>query len=114
MSDDARLHRGLYAIGDPIYYEDAFRDVLMDHKQRILNRQGTSKISVTQQEADKYLGDFYGLMKHKGQPVETLWLVMMLNGLTSYGDYDADMLEIIVPDSQYIDRLISIHNTIHQ
>lgn len=114
MTTDVRLHRGLYAIGDPVHYEDAFRDVLLDHKQLILARQGTTKISVTQQEADKYYGDFYGLMKAKGQPVDAIWLIMMLNDMTSFSDYNSDKLDIIIPDSDYIDRLINIHNTIHQ
>lgn len=113
MSSDARLSKGLFNLGNYVHYSDDFRDVLLAHKEIILKRRGTSSISITQQEADKWYGDFYGLLITKGIPVDKLWLITILNGLNCSSDYNSDFLNITTPDPDYIDRLIDIYNTKH-
>lgn len=110
---DYKLSNSLKAIGNPVHYDDRFRDVILAHRELILARQGTTHISVTQYEADKYYGDFYGLLLSKGVSSDLLWLVTVLNGLNSSDEYNSDFLSIITPDSGYIDRLINMFNTIH-
>lgn len=96
-----------------IYETESFREVVLSHMHLIKKRQANSSIEITQAEADKWYGDFYGLLQSKGVRSYMFWLITVFNGLTDSGDYNSDFLEIRTPDTEYIDKLVDIHNTIH-
>ena len=96
-----------------VYETDEFREVLLLHMDMIQKREANSFIEITQQEADMWAGDFYGLLLTKGVRHHLLWLLTVFNGLTSSSDFDGDFLEIKTPDTEYIKRLADVHGTIH-
>lgn len=93
-----------------VYDSETFREVLMKHLPQLkMGQVGT--LDVSQNEADKYKGDFHGLLLTKQVQSHLWWLFTVLNGLTCSTDYDGTMLEIITPDIDYLEKLVSIHLT---
>ena len=113
MTTKRRLVNSMQRSVASVYETDEFRDVLLIHLDLIQKRETNSFIDITQQEADMWAGDFYGLLISKGVRPHMLWLLTVFNGLSNSSDYDADFLEIKTPDTEYIKRLVDVHNTIH-
>ena len=97
-----------------VYTSDRFKEEILIHKPIILKSSGTTTISVTQQEADKWYGDFHVLLLEKGQQYHHLWLLTILNNLTDSSAYNSDFLDIIIPDAKLIEKIMDIFNTTHQ
>lgn len=96
-----------------VYETEQLREVILIHMDLIKNKDGNSSIEITQAEADKWWGDFYGLLTAKGVRPHMLWLITVFNGLSDSGAYNADFLEIQTPNMEYVDRIVDINNTIH-
>lgn len=95
-----------------VYDSEAFREVLMKHLPKLkMGQVGT--LDISQNEADKFKGDFHGLLLTKQVQSHLWWLFTVLNGLNCSTDYDGDMLEVITPDTDYLEKLVSIHLTAH-
>lgn len=96
-----------------VYETEQLREVILIHMDLIKERDGNSSIEITQAEADKWWGDFYGLLAAKGVRPHLLWLITVFNSLSDSGAYNADFLEIQTPNMDYIDKIVDVNNTIH-
>lgn len=94
------------------YDSEVFREVLLKHLP-ILKRKETGNLGITQNEADKFKGDFHGLLLTKQVQPHLWWLFTVLNGLNCSTDYDGSFLDVKTPDIDYLEKLVSIHLTIH-
>ena len=113
MATTKKLASSMRRSASTVYETEAFREVILLHMDLIAKRETSSSIEINQSEADKWYGDFYGLLLAKGVRPHMLWLITVFNGLTNSGDYDADFLEIKSPDMEYVGKLLDIHNTVH-
>lgn len=95
-----------------VYDNEDFREVLLKHLPILKTRQ-TGTIDVSQNEADKFVGDFHGLLLTKQVQSHLWWLFTILNGLNCSTDYDGGFLDIRTPDIDYLEKLVSIHLTAH-
>lgn len=113
MATTKKLMNSIRRSGSSVYETEQFKEVILLHIPLIEKRQANSSIEITQDEADKWQGDFHGLLRSKGVASHLHWFITVFNGLTDSGAYNANFLEIKTPDVEYIDRLVDIHNTIH-
>lgn len=93
---------------------ESFKNVILQHLDILMSRKENSSIDLTQQEADKWYGDFHGLLQTRGVRPHLYWIITVMNGLNCSTDYDSDFTVIVTPDTEYLDKLMDIHNTIHR
>lgn len=99
--------------GNPIFDDELFRGVLLNHLSALASRPDTSHVRIDQSVADQFYGDFYGLLTSLNVPLHMHWVTTRINGYTDSNDYDSVTLDIYVPPHSEIDRLRNIHNTVH-
>lgn len=99
--------------GNPIYDDETFRYVLMNHLPNFMSKDDTTLYQVEQAIASQYYGDFYGLLGHLDVPTYIHWLTAQLNGYDCSTDFDADRLELIIPGVTYITRLRNLHTSVN-
>jgi hypothetical protein len=99
-----------YAQGPSIYYDDAFRSVLEDHISFLKTHPKTNVVSVQPHDAYKYEGDLYGLFANMNIPAHYHWIVMRTNGFRSPFDGSENMLQILVPSTDVIDKIRQSHS----
>lgn len=113
MATTKKLVDSIKRSGSSVYETEQFREVILLHMPLLEKRQANSSVEISQDEADKWYGDFYGLLYSKGVMPHMHWFITVFNGLTDSGAYNSDFLEIRTPDAEYIEKIIDIHNTIH-
>lgn len=96
-----------------IYMSDLFRDEILINMNYLRGGNGSGSITVTQQEADKYRGDFHGLLLSKGQQRHHLWLLTVFNGLTCSTEYNSDFLVVRIPDTDRLQKIENTFNTVY-
>jgi hypothetical protein len=95
--------------GDAIHYTSSFRNVIEDHLQWLKQQAGTSVVQVTAMQAHKYEFDAAGLYNELSIPAYMHWVVSRMNGLKSLTEVPAELTQLIVPSSDDISRLASVH-----
>lgn len=111
--DKNSLAQRMSSGGNPIYDDEVFRYVLLNHLPVLGGRPDTSHVRINQNEADQFYGDFYGLLKSMDVPIHLHWIATRLNGYTDSNDYDAINLDVYVPSDAEVDRIRNIHMTVH-
>lgn len=101
------LTLSLYQVptGNTDYYSQAFRNLIEDHKNYLLNHSLTKQIPLTPNAEDIYTGDFYQLLQSLRIEQDLWWIIMRLNGLHSPLDYTGNLGNIYVPDASVINSL---------
>lgn len=97
-----------HATGPTVFYTAAFRVVLEDHMTFFRTHQRTTMLRVTGEDAYRFEGDLFGLLKFYDVQDHHQWIVMRMNNMTSPADYDGLTLEFLLPDG---DALELIRNT---
>lgn len=98
--------------GSNIYYDPAFRNVLEDHMSFLKTHPDTKKINIESVYAYKYVGDLSGLLKHYNIDIYLHWVIMRMNGFTSFNEAGENIVELLLPDSRAIERIRQLHSTI--
>lgn len=98
--------------GSNIYYDPSFRNVLEDHMTFLRTHPQTTKLVVESIYAYKYVGDLSGLLKHYNIEIYLHWTIMRMNNFTSFGDTKDDIFELLIPNSDVIERIRQSHKTI--
>lgn len=91
---------------DYYYYREEFRNIIEDHLYILKHKGKKIPVPVTAIQEMKYKGDFYGLLRSLGIPIEFHWITMRINGLHSPMDYQGTLIELIGPDDGYIKLLL--------
>ena len=99
--------------GNPIYDDEVFRYVLINHLNALTNRPDTAHVHIDQSVADQFYGDFYGLLTSLNVPLHLHWIATQANGYTDSNDYDSTNLDIYVPPGTEVDRIRNVHTTVH-
>lgn len=111
--DKESLSQSMGSGGNPIYDDEIFRYVLLNHLSALASREDTAHVHIDQSTADQFYGDFYGLLISLNVPPQLHWISTRINGYTDSNDYDSENLDIYVPPAAEVDRLRNIHMTTH-
>ncbi len=111
MGKAISLHKRMSLDGPSIYYTESYRIMMEAHIPFFLTNGRSTRVVVDAATAYQYEHDFSALLAVYSLPRYLHWFIMRLNGLTSPLDYHADMLEILVPDLEIVERLRTNHTT---
>lgn len=94
--------------GADIYYSTSFRNMIESYLQTLIKSNNTSLLAIDPQAANKYVFDFYGLLKSYGIPPQYRWIALRMNGLRSSSEYRGEVFTVLIPDSSEIEKLRSL------
>ena len=63
-------------------------------------------------QADKYTGDFFGLLDYLRVGKKYHFVVMRVNGLYSSGDFDGEMQSVLIPPLDEVNKIFTIYNSL--
>lgn len=98
------------------YADPSLRNVIEDHIV-IIREQRSKIVSVSAVLADRYHGNFYGLLSALVPNGVNLnptqyWVVLRCNDLCSPLDYKRDMLNILIPDMTFVNEIMNTHRMV--
>lgn len=88
------------------YMSIAFTHLIDSHRTYLLQQSTTTTFSVTATEANKYQGDFYGLLQHNNVPPKLWYATMRLTGLNDPTSNTVDLRLVFVPGITEIESLM--------
>lgn len=97
--------------GENAYYEAEFLNMVESHFTYLQGLNKTSFMSVTDGDAYRFEGDFYGLLGSLNIPKQYHILIMTFNGLRHPSEYNKHTLTIAVPPLDEIDLLKAVYET---
>lgn len=97
--------------GSDSYSTNGFRVVIEDHLKNLMVDPYTTTIPITDLEAQKYKGDFYGLLSELKIEHSMHWIILRLNGFSDPADYKGTVMNILFPDITTINGLLQRHET---
>lgn len=95
--------KGLTA-NDMLYLQDAHVTFLRKHPD-------TKIIHVEGLDADRFTGDFYGLLTFLNVAPEHQYFMLKVNGLLSSADYDGKANTLIAPSTTAMNRIFTIYDS---
>lgn len=72
----------------------------------------TQVVQVEPLQADKYTGDFFGLLDYLRVSKKYHYVVMRVNGLYSSGDFAGKDKEILLPPLDEVNKIFTIYNSL--
>lgn len=100
--------------GPAAYYTPDIRLMLELHIPYLLANQRSTLIPIDPNDAHKYEYDLNGLLLSYSIPAQLHWIVMRLNNMTSPIEFTTAMTGLYIPDPAVIERLKTMHTTIHR
>lgn len=92
---------------DDIYYSKDFI-TLIESNLQLLRTTNIRIQTITDQQAYKFEGDFYGLLLELNIPRHLHFVVLRVNNYRNSSDYMGDLQNIIIPDQQLIIELVNV------
>ena len=96
---------------DPNYQDHRFNEFLETHLNFLRKNKSRVVDQVEPSIADKYIGDFYGLLAYYRIPVDHHYITTRLNGFTSSDDYDGSVIVIARISDEHLALLKNIWRT---
>ena len=84
------------------------------HITYLKNYPGSKTVAVEGQIADKFAGDFHGLLDFLRIDKKYHYLIMRVNDLYSSADYSGEVTEVFVPPIGVINQLFTIFGSIER
>lgn len=106
-----KIHELMTSEGDPTYFEEGFMQVIETHLTYLKGLSTNRPYTFSAQVADKYHGDFYGLLDYFQIPKKYHHVTMLINGLMSSSDYGYEKTSIILPDYNELELLKAVYST---
>lgn len=82
------------------------------HITYLTNHYETQQLVFEAQKAEKYKGDFYGLLDFLSIDKKYHYLIMRVNGYYCSSDYEGDRNYILLPSLSEMGKIFSIYNSI--
>ncbi len=95
-----------------IYYTPSLQASLYAHRNILLGPRGHHQISIDLNKADRFRGDFIGLLMEEGIPVDLHPLVCELNEIRDPSDYDGTLLSITIPFEENVHDIVARHKSL--
>lgn len=105
------ISRRIINEGAALYYSPGWYLLIESHLQWLLSRMDNRLLTVTDGDAYKFEADLSGLLLKSGIQTEYHWIIMRMNGYTSYTDYRVERTQLVVPDQQAIEQLVAVYRT---
>lgn len=94
-----------------VYYEKGFMRMI-ESCLGTLRTQGVRPLEVSNVQAYKYEGDFYGLLLSLGVSYDYLWITLRVNGMLNTTEYTLDRCPApITPSQSLIEELYRYYTT---
>lgn len=87
------------------YYE------LIESHLSLLIQKTQEQITITQQQAAQYRGDFYGLLDLLGIEKKFQYPIMRVNGLLASDRYDGEKIHFLKPPFDLIGNIIMVYQS---
>lgn len=100
--------------GPALYYSDAWMNTMESHMRYLREHPDTTFLIIDAHDAYKYEGDLWGLLLKYNQPAEYCWLIARMNNLDSPSAYTENMLQLLVPTHEVVERLRAIFQTVYK
>ena len=96
---------------EDVYYSTGFMQLIEDHLTYLRTKTELKTVSVTNQLANKYQGDFYGLLLESSIPKKYHYIITRFNGYKSPSEFMGFIDYFVVPDIGVIEELKSLYLT---
>jgi hypothetical protein len=97
--------------GENGFYDPTFLGAVVYTSRNYLLQQASFLVPIDPHLAQKYQGDFWGLLDELQVPKQYHPIITVLNGFTSPGDFTAEMLQLQIPDTAELDRMQKTYST---
>lgn len=96
--------------GDEVL-DEAYYVLLETHVEYLLKSPSLSSLTVTGQVAEKYRGDFSGLLDSAGVDKNYHYLILRMNRMMSFSDYDGVTTHILIPSYSEAAEFMGVFNS---
>lgn len=93
------------------YHTDGFKKVIEDFLPTLKQSEKTTTVTVDYAIAQKWTGDFYGLLKELKIPYNYRWVTMRANGLHSSSDWTGEDTSVVIVATTDVDNVLAKHLT---
>ncbi len=97
--------------GADVYYSPQWQLMIETHLSLLRARADNTILNFTAAQAFKYEGDLVGLLTELNVKLCYHWLLMRLNGMRTWTDFDGQSTMLVVPNYTYVERLTEVHKT---
>ncbi len=106
-------------LGDDIYYEESFRNVLETHLT-LLKRSNSKAELIPNDLVYQFEGNFLGLLRNRGIQQHLHWLYMRVNGFTNPNEFGAELRSsqqravafyLVSPDLNFVEQIKALFLT---
>lgn len=97
--------------GAVLYYSPGWHLLIESHLQWLLRRTDNRLITVSDGDGFKYEADLEGLLLKNNIPMQYHWIVMRMNGYTSFAEFRVGKTQLLVPDQRTIEALRAVYQT---
>ncbi len=105
------LHRLIRDPGADVFYTPEWQLMIETHLPLILARSDNAILSCSPAQAYKYEGDLAGLLTELNVNPCYHWLLMRMNNMRTWTDYDGVKTVLVIPNYTFISRLTEVHKT---
>lgn len=92
--------------------DEGYYLLLETHRTYFRNHPTTTIQSFSGQIAEKYKGDFFGLLNYLSMDKKIQYLIMRMNDLYSSSDFTGEQTSILVPSSTEVSKVIATYSSI--
>ena len=93
------------------YYNPKFRTLLEAYMPTMRNLNGTIRRYVDPSESFLYRNDFVAYLNSLNVPAHLHWIIMRLNSMTSFQQFDKSYTSILIPNPDDVQRILIMWNT---
>ena len=103
------MHRVSDSLEPPFDYSLDFHIEIESHLPSLIKN--STEVTVTNFEAAKYNGDFYGYLDYKRLPKDTHYIIQLVNKFTSPSSFNSQTKSILIPSLESIEMIKTIFNS---
>lgn len=108
----SRLKDNLPRQARSAFYNPSVQASLYAHLNILLSGRKSIMITVDLNKADRFRGDFIGLLMEEGIPVDLHPIICEMNNLNDPADYDGKKVNFIIPFQEDVDDIVIRHKSL--
>lgn len=94
------------------FYNSSVQASLLAHKKWLIDNGRYHVVYLDPVTADRFKGDFYGLLQDSGVSPDIFAFSMAMNALSDPTDYDGTMTILMIPDYQAAVDIVTRHKSL--
>ena len=92
--------------------ESGYVTLMESHLHYLRTSKNTTLVTTTGDYAEKYIGDFYGLLDYLTIDKKYRYFVLRMNGMASSEAYDGTRLSFLIPNYGEADSFLDIYTSL--